>query len=236
MAGQQSLGGDMWGPPLLHQRGSPVFNSLPFQVRPLLPRVITCHSSCLHIVFLLPTPPPMVTGIHLLAMWQYIGECHFQGCQGYALHLAAVQASPTSQAPPPMLTSVDELNLKSFPLFYPCKPALNKWSVLFVHSITKAFLTLACPCFPVLEVDISTILHGRPLIRTWPFLRSAEHCWGKVLDAPASAPSKSSCWSAINVNTEKKMGARLKGILCSQSACKLFFWERAIWQSNFTLW
>ena len=122
--------------------------------------------------------PPMVTGFHLLAVWQYIGECHFQGCQGYALHLAAVQASPTSQAPPPMLTSVDELNLKSFPLFYPCKPALNKWSVLFVHCITKAFLTLACPCFPVLEVDISTILHGRPLIRTWPFLRSAEHCWG----------------------------------------------------------
>ena len=41
------------------------------------------------------------------------------GCQGYGLHSAAVQASPNSQAPPPMLTSVDEFNLKSFPLFYP---------------------------------------------------------------------------------------------------------------------
>ena len=57
----------------------------------------------------------MVTGFHLLTVWQYIGECHFQGYQGYALHLAAVQASLTSQAPPPMLTSVDEFNLSNGP-------------------------------------------------------------------------------------------------------------------------
>lgn len=51
--------------------------------------------------------------------------------------------------------------------------------------------TLAWPCFPVLEVDISTILHGRPLSTTKPFLRRAEHCIGYVLDAPASPVVKS---------------------------------------------
>ena len=65
----------------------------------------------------------MVTEFHLLAVWQYIGECHSQGCQGYALHSAAVQALPNSQAPPTMLTFVDEFNLKSFPLFYPLQAA-----------------------------------------------------------------------------------------------------------------
>lgn len=52
-------------------------------------------------------------------------------------------------------------------------------------------LTLAWPCLPVLEVDISTILHGRPLSTTKPFLRNAEHCIGKVAEAPASPVSKS---------------------------------------------
>lgn len=37
---------------------------------------------------------------------------------------------------------------------------------------------------------MSTILQGRPLITTKPFLRRAEHCMGKVVDAPASADSK----------------------------------------------
>ena len=50
--------------------------------------------------------------------------------------------------------------------------------------------TLAWPCLPVLEVDMSTILQGRCLITTWPFLRRAEHCMGKVVDAPASTDSK----------------------------------------------
>lgn len=50
--------------------------------------------------------------------------------------------------------------------------------------------TLAWPCLPVLEVDMSTILQGRFLITTWPFLRRAEHCMGKVVDAPASTDSK----------------------------------------------
>ena len=50
--------------------------------------------------------------------------------------------------------------------------------------------TLAWPCLPVLEVDISTILHGRPLMTTWPFFLKAEHCIGKVVEAPASALSK----------------------------------------------
>lgn len=40
---------------------------------------------------------------------------------------------------------------------------------------------------PVFEVDISTILQGRPLSMTNPFLRRAEHCIGKVSDAPESA-------------------------------------------------
>ena len=39
-------------------------------------------------------------------------------------------------------------------------------------------LTLACPCFPVLEVDISTILQGCSLIMTYPFLRRLEHWAG----------------------------------------------------------
>jgi hypothetical protein len=44
---------------------------------------------------------------------------------------------------------------------------------------------------------MSTILQGRPLITTWPFLRRAEHCMGKVAEAPASAESKvCSCWRA----------------------------------------
>ena len=51
--------------------------------------------------------------------------------------------------------------------------------------------TLAWPCLPVLEVDISTILQGRPLSTTKPFLRSAEHCMGNVAEAPASPVSKS---------------------------------------------
>ncbi len=38
--------------------------------------------------------------------------------------------------------------------------------------------TLACPCLPVLEVDMSMTLHGRPLMTTCPPLRSAEHCMG----------------------------------------------------------
>ena len=49
-------------------------------------------------------------------------------------------------------------------------------------------LALACPCLPVLDVDISTILHGRPFSITCPFLRRAEHCWGYVCEAPASPP------------------------------------------------
>lgn len=54
--------------------------------------------------------------------------------------------------------------------------------------------TLAPPCLPVLEVDISTILQGRPLITTYPFFRRAEHCIGKVADAPESAFCSKSLW------------------------------------------
>ena len=42
--------------------------------------------------------------------------------------------------------------------------------------------TLAWPCLPGLDVDISTILQGRPLITTCPFLRRVEHCTGLLLD------------------------------------------------------
>ena len=44
--------------------------------------------------------------------------------------------------------------------------------------------TLACPCLPVFDVDMSTILHALPLSTTKPFLRRAEHCSGYVSDAP----------------------------------------------------
>lgn len=50
---------------------------------------------------------------------------------------------------------------------------------------------------PVLDVDISTILQGRDFNITNPFLRNAEHCIGKVADAPASPVSK--CVSSISV-------------------------------------
>lgn len=48
-----------------------------------------------------------------------------------------------------------------------------------------------------MDVDISTILHGRDFNITNPFLRNAEHCIGKVADAPASPVSK--CVSSISV-------------------------------------
>lgn len=48
---------------------------------------------------------------------------------------------------------------------------------------------------------MSTILHGRFLMHTKPFLRRAEHCIGKVKEAPASALSKvSSCCTAGSVS------------------------------------
>lgn len=50
--------------------------------------------------------------------------------------------------------------------------------------------TLACPCLPVFEVDISTILQGLDFSITNPFLRRAEHCMGNVADAPESPVSK----------------------------------------------
>lgn len=67
-------------------------------------------------------------------------------------------------------------------------------SPMYIWGVGKATcesLTLAWPCLPVFEVDISTILQGRPLSTTKPFLRNAEHCIGKVAEAPASPVSKS---------------------------------------------
>ena len=65
--------------------------------------------------------------------------------------------------------------------------------------------TLAWPCLPVLEVDISTILHGRFLMTTWPFFLKAEHCIGKVVEAPASALSKvTSCYDERNVSLHSR--------------------------------
>merc|ERR1712098_725982 len=52
-------------------------------------------------------------------------------------------------------------------------------SFLPVKMSKATMWTLACPCFPVLEVDISTILQGLFLIMTWPPLRRAEHCMGR---------------------------------------------------------
>merc|ERR1719229_786700 len=72
-------------------------------------------------------------------------------------------------------------------------------SSFFPVKISRATRwTLAWPCFPVLEVDISTILQGRFLIMTNPPLRRAEHCMGNVAEAPASALEKSYWSSAIS--------------------------------------
>lgn len=65
------------------------------------------------------------------------------------------------------------------------------WGAAENIGCREVILTLAWPCLPVFEVDISTILHGRPLSTTKPFLRNAEHCMGKVAEAPASPVSKS---------------------------------------------
>lgn len=71
------------------------------------------------------------------------------------------------------------------------------------------FLTLAWPCFPVLEVDISTILQGRPFRTTKPFLRRALHCCGYVSEAPASPLVKSRSGSAmVGSNQGALMGGR----------------------------
>jgi hypothetical protein len=51
-------------------------------------------------------------------------------------------------------------------------------SFLPVNKSMATKWTLAWPCLPVLEVLISTILHGRFLMTTKPFLRRAEHCMG----------------------------------------------------------
>ena len=57
-------------------------------------------------IFLLPTLPSPIASIgeyvrfHWLAVWQHLGGCHSQGCQGYALHSAAVRAPLASKAPP----------------------------------------------------------------------------------------------------------------------------------------
>lgn len=65
---------------------------------------------------------------------------------------------------------------------------------------------------------MSTILQGRLLMTTKPFLRSEEHCMGKVSDAPASAESKvCSCYGAI---------VSLQGIERRQMEC-VVLWSRA---------
>ncbi len=63
-------------------------------------------------------------------------------------------------------------------------------SFLPVKISMATIWTFAWPCLPVLEVLISTILQGRLLMTTNPFFRRAEHCMGKVVEAPASADSK----------------------------------------------
>ena len=55
-------------------------------------------------IFLLPTLPSPIASIgeyvrfHWLAVWQHLGGCHSQGCQGYALQ--QFMAPLASQAPP----------------------------------------------------------------------------------------------------------------------------------------
>lgn len=51
-------------------------------------------------------------------------------------------------------------------------------SFLLVKMSMATKWTLAWPCLPVFEVDISTILQGRFLMTTKPFFLKAEHCIG----------------------------------------------------------
>jgi len=69
----------------------------------------------------------------------------------------------------------------------------NSSSFLPVKISMATKWTLAWPCFPVFEVDISTILQGRLLITTKPFFLKAEHCIGKVVEAPASPAASKVC-------------------------------------------
>src|SRR5947209_501245 len=99
--------------------------------------------------------------------------------------------------------------------------------------------TFAWPCLPVLDVDISTILQGRFLITTKPFLRRAEHCIGYVAEAPASALSKvcPSCWESGQLWTEVDVGkrARARNIWAEgtvvHEACSGWAWTRHTWAS-----
>merc|ERR1719277_2960360 len=74
----------------------------------------------------------------------------------------------------------------------------HKSSYFFPVNISSATIcALACPCFPVLDVETSAHLHGCPLIIKYdPFLISPA-CWGYVWEAPASAVSKVGSSSAM---------------------------------------
>lgn len=65
------------------------------------------------------------------------------------------------------------------------------------NALPKKKCTFAWPCFPVFEVDISTTLHGFPLMTTKPPLRRDEHCIGNVSEAPDALLSNVwSSWSS----------------------------------------
>ena len=70
----------------------------------------------------------------------------------------------------------------------------DKSSNFFWVKMSRAVKwTFAWPCLPVLDVDMSTILQGRPLITTKPFFLRAEHCMGNVREAPASPADSKVC-------------------------------------------
>lgn len=68
---------------------------------------------------------------------------------------------------------------------------------LWIPKDPRGGFTLACPCLPVLEVVISTILQGRPFSMTKPFFLSAEHWMGYVWEAPELTLSNSAWRSAM---------------------------------------
>lgn len=90
-AGQLSLAG--CPNPIAGIYGS--FYTHSWKFRPLHSHLIACHGKCFQIVYCsLPSPPLygkyVAVRFHWLAVWQCVGEHHSQGCQVYALHMAAV--------------------------------------------------------------------------------------------------------------------------------------------------
>jgi len=86
------------------------------------------------------------------------------------------------------------------------------YDVIKTHLITVKCTDTATTATgtAVLEVDISTILQGRPLMTTNSFFLRAEHCFGNVAEAPEEVASNSSSSAMIDFVYWKCMEEKIK--------------------------